>query len=751
MISKELERTLGKALSQARKRRHEYLCVEHLFLAILDDPYGRDILTHCGGDIEFMRHEVEEFFKNHLTAAPPNVEPDLQQTTAFERVMQRAFLHVKYAGKKEVDTGDIIAAIFEEGESHSAYIMGLMGITRLDVLNYISHGIGPDVEPDEIEEPGCEGECPKPAPARNPLEAYTINLSQRAAEGKIDPLVGRDVELRRTIRILSRRRKNNPIFVGEPGVGKTALAEGLALRIHEGNVPESLKSAELRALDLPALIAGTKFRGDFEERLKAVITEFTKRRELILFIDEIHTVVGAGSTVESSMDASTILKPALASGELRCIGSSTFEEYKNRFEKDHALSRRFQKIDVTEPSVEETVKILNGLKSRYEEHHGVRYTAAAIHAAAELAAKHINDRFLPDKAIDVMDEAGAILQLLPSNKKKTVRPGDIELVVAEIAKIPPRSVSASDKERLAVLEQDLGRVVFGQDEALHAVATSIKRSRAGLARPDKPVGSFLFTGPTGVGKTEVARQLAQVLGVHFSRYDMSEYMEKHAVARLIGAPPGYVGFDQGGLLTDDIRRHPYCVLLLDEIEKAHPDLFNILLQVMDHAALTDNNGKKADFRNVILIMTSNAGAREMASASLGFRASADDPAGKGLKAIEKTFSPEFRNRLDAIVAFKALPMDVVEQIVDKFIAQIGHQLGPQKITIALTPEARTWLAEHGFDRSFGARPLARLIQTEITDRLSDEILFGKLTAGGNVTVGVKEDALALAFESPGAS
>ena len=746
MISKELETTLSAAVAQARRRRHEYLCVEHLLYAMLDEPHGRDVLVHCGCNVARLRQSLEDFFVRDLEAVPPDEQPVAQQTAAFERVMQRAILHVKYSGKNEVDNGDILAAIFEEEDSHAAYFLGAQGVSRLDVLNYVSHGVSaPGVEddifaPEDEEETAAETE-EKTRPRRDPLEQFTVNLTQRAAEGRIDPLIGRDLEIRRTIRILSRRRKNNPIYVGEPGVGKTALAEGLALRIHEGRVPAVLEGVEILMLDLPALLAGTKFRGDFEARVKAVLARLVARKDVILFIDEIHTVVGAGSTIESSMDASTILKPALASGELRCIGSTTYEEYKNHFEKDRALSRRFQKVELAEPSIPETVSILRGLKSRYEQHHGIRYTDTALQAAADLSAKYVNDRFLPDKAIDVIDEAGANTKLVEGRGKKTVRPADVEMVVAEMAKIPVRKVSASDKERLASLDEGLRRVVFGQDEAIEAVATAIKRARAGLRGPEKPIGSFLFTGPTGVGKTEVAKQLAQVLGVHFSRYDMSEYMEKHTVSRLIGAPPGYVGFDQGGLLTDDVRRHPHAVLLLDEIEKAHADLFSILLQVMDHATLTDNNGKKADFRNVILIMTSNAGAREMAANTVGFRTAPHDQAGKGIKAIEKAFSPEFRNRLDAIVSFNPLPMPVIERIVDKFIGEIQLRLGPKKVTLALTPPARTWLAQKGFDPKFGARPLERLIQTEITNAVTDEILFGRLEKGGDVTIDLKGDRL----------
>ena len=653
MISKGLEATLSSALREARKRRHEYFCVEHLLFALLDDPYGREIITNCGGNLRGLRDALNFFFENELDTVPKTRSHVPQQTVAFERLMQRAIAHVRHASKREVDAGDILAAMFEEEDSHAAYFLQREGITRLDVLNYISHGVSKaDFEPDASESMD-DGQDEGGRSKRNPLESYTINLAKRAAQGKIDPLIGREPEVRRTIQVLCRRRKNNPIYVGEPGVGKTAIVEGLALRIHEGRVPDVLKNAQILSLDLAAMLAGTRFRGDFEQRLKGVIQELTKRKNAILFIDEIHTVVGAGATTDSSMDASNILKPVLASGDVRCIGSTTFEEYRLHFEKDRALSRRFQKIEINEPSVEDTVQILRGLKSRYEDHHNIRYTDSAIKAAAELAAKHINDRFLPDKAIDVIDEAGANTKLLRPGSKRVIRPADIEQVVAHIARIPARSVSSSDRERLGVLEEDLKRVVFGQDDALHAVATSIKRSRAGLGSVDKPVGCFLFTGPTGVGKTEVARQLAAIMGVHFMRFDMSEYMEKHAVARLIGAPPGYVGFDQGGLLTEEIRKFPHCVLLLDEIEKAHPDIFNILLQVMDHATLTDNTGRKADFRNVVLIMTSNAGARDMASKTIGFGASLDDAKSKGMKAVERTFSPEFRNRIDAIVAFNA--------------------------------------------------------------------------------------------------
>ena len=762
MISKSLEATLGAALREARRRRHEYFCVEHLLFALLSDKYARAILVNCGARLETLRAALEGFFEKHLETVPTGDEHVPQQTQSFERLMQRALTHVHYSGKKEVDAGDILAAMFEEKDSHAAYFLRKEGVSRLDILEYISHGSaqddfpgsleagGEEDEHDEAEEPGVPEDAPETQPRKtrkqnDPLGQFTVNLTRLAADGKLDPLIGREHELRRTIQVLCRRRKNNPIYVGEPGVGKTAMVEGLALRVHEGRVPEFLKDAEILLLDLSALLAGTKYRGDFEQRLKAVINALVQRPNAILFIDEIHTVVGAGATADSSMDASNILKPVLASGELRCVGSTTHEEYKKHFEKDRPLSRRFQMIEITEPSLEETVQILRGLKSHYERHHGIRYTDTALDAAAELSSKYINDRFLPDKAVDVIDEAAASIRLLPGKSRKTIRPRDIERIVADMARIPTRSVSTTDRERLGHLEEDLKEVVFGQDEAIRAVAKSIKRSRAGLGPQDRPVGSFLFTGPTGVGKTEVARQLAANMGVHFARYDMSEYMEKHAVARLIGAPPGYVGFDQGGLLTDEIRKSPHCVLLLDEIEKAHPDVYNILLQVMDNAVLTDNNGRKADFRNVVLIMTSNAGAREMAARTIGFASATESAEGKGHKAIEKTFSPEFRNRLDAVVMFHALPHEIIERIVDKFILELQGKLTTHKVSLDLTPAARTWLAEHGFDATYGARPLGRLIQSEIMDPLSDEVLFGRLEKGGGVMVDATEDGIRFEF------
>lgn len=762
MISREVQVALGAALAEARARRHEYLCVEHVLFALSEDDLGAGVLSACGCDIAKLRADLENFFTHELEQAPETASTSIQQTQGLERMMQRAFLHVQFSGKEEVDAGDILAAILEDEGSFASYYLMRQGVSRLDVLEFISHGIARDAhdapgaamraeeeeEDAELDDDDADREDGTDRKKRkSALDAFTVSLTERAAAGKLDPLVGRELELRRAIRVLCRRKKNNPVFVGEPGTGKTALAEGLALLLLKARtgktrqrVPEQLKTAELLALDLPAMLAGTRFRGDFEQRIKAVIREAIERENIILFIDEIHMLVGAGATSDSSMDASTILKPALASGELRCIGSTTYADYKNHFEQDHGLSRRFQKIDLNEATVEESVAILKGLRSRYEAHHGIRLTESALRAAAELSARHINDRFLPDKAIDLMDEAAASVRIEGDTGRKTVRPQDIETVVAEFAGIPARNISSSDKERLARLESDLKEAVFGQDEALAQVVRAVKRARAGLNQPDKPIGCFLFTGPTGVGKTEVARQLAATLGNHFARYDMSEYMEKHAVSRLIGAPPGYVGFDQGGLLVDDIRRRPYTVLLLDEIEKAHPDLFNILLQVMDNATLTDNMGRKADFRNVVLVMTSNAGARELAASSIGFQAGADDSRHKSMKAIERALSPEFRNRLDAIVTFNALSPEVVCRVVDKFIGRLNAQLAERGIRLVLTDAARTRLAEQGYDPKFGARPLARLIAREIETPLADEILFGRLAKGGRVLVEVAADA-----------
>ena len=745
MISKELERTLNTALKEAKGRRHEYVCLEHLLYALLEDKDATGAIVNCGGDIDRLRKGLEEFFQTHLEALPEGSEQQPQQTLSFHRVLQRAVIHAQSAEKKEINGGNILVAMFREPDCYAVYLLEEQGITRFDVVNYISHGISKIATREEWPQSDEEqSEEEKPGRRVNPLEAFTVNLVAKAQQGNIDPLIGRDDEIERTIHVLCRRRKNNPIYVGDPGVGKTALAEGLALKIHHGEVPDVLKDAVIYALDMGALLAGTKFRGDFEARLKGVLTGLKKQPNSILFIDEIHTIVGAGATSGGSMDASNILKPTLASGELKCIGSTTYHDYKSYFERDRALARRFQKIEVPEPTQDEAYKILEGLKPHYEKHHGVHYSAGAIRAAVQLSAKHINDRKLPDKAIDVIDEVGAAVKIQPPEKrKKMIGPKDIERIVAKIAKIPPRSVSTSDKEQLQNLERDLKLTVFGQDAAIETLASTIKLSRSGLGHPEKPIGCFLFSGPTGVGKTEVAKQLAQVMGIEFIRFDMSEYMEKHTVSRLIGAPPGYVGFDQGGLLTDAINRNPYAVLLLDEIEKAHPDLFNILLQVMDHAALTDNNGKKADFRNIILIMTTNAGAREMSGAPLGF--GAPSKAGKGKEAIEKMFSPEFRNRLDAMIVFNALDMGIIERVVDKFIVELDHQLNEKKVFLQLTPKARRWLAERGYDPSFGARPMARLIQNEIKRVLADEILFGSLQGGGNVEVDENDGKLVFAY------
>jgi ATP-dependent Clp protease ATP-binding subunit ClpA len=732
-------------LERQKKRRHEYVSIEHILFAILYDPTGIDIIENCGGSVEHLITSLEDFFEEKIERIPDGNEYVLQQTIGFQRVIQRAVNHARSAEKPEVTVSDILASIFLEKDSHAEYFLSAEGVTRLDVLNYISHNVTKaDYEdsPSELTRPAKE----KAKKKANPLEQFTTNLIKLAADGKLDPLIGRKSEMERTMQVLCRRRKNNPVYVGDPGVGKTAMAEGLAQLIQKGDVPDLLKDVEIFALDLGGMLAGTKFRGDFEQRLKGVISELKKKPDAILFIDEIHTIVGAGATSSGSMDASNILKPVLTSGDIRCIGSSTFEEYKNHFEKDRALSRRFEKIEIFEPPVNEAVKILKGLRTRYEEHHGIAYTDPALKAAAELSAKYINDRYLPDKAIDVIDEAGAFVRLSGASTRKKINPADIEKIVAKMARIPTRSVSTSDRTKLENLEGGLKEVVFGQDDAIKALVTSIKRSRAGLGTPERPVGSFLFTGPTGVGKTEVSRQVAMILGVQFMRYDMSEYMEKHAVARLIGAPPGYIGFDQGGLLTDGIRKHPHSVLLLDEIEKAHPDLFNILLQVMDHATLTDNNGKKADFRNVILMMTSNAGAREMSQQTIGFGDVHKDTASKGLKAIEKMFSPEFRNRLDEIINFNALDIDIMEKVVDKFMAELNVQLGTKKVALTISPAVRTWLAQKGYDPKYGARPLTRVIQTRIKDNLSDEILFGKIQKGGLVHLDLKDDELIFNYE-----
>jgi len=751
MISKDLEATLNFALKEAKSRRHEYVSLEHLLYALLRDPDGKSAIVACGGDIERLNKALIEFFDGQMEKLPAGLDRDPQQTLSFHRVLQRAVIHAQSAERKEVNGANMLIAMFREADSYAVYLLEEQGISRFDLVNYVSHGVSKvggeeeAAQPDDSDEEHEEGE--RPGKRINPLEAFTVNLVEKASQGNIDPLIGRDDEIERTIHVLCRRRKNNPIYVGDPGVGKTAIAEGLALKIHHGEVPDALKSAVIYALDMGALLAGTKFRGDFEARLKGVLNRLKKQPNSILFIDEIHTIVGAGATSGGSMDASNILKPMLASGELKCIGSTTYHDYKSYFERDRALARRFQKIEIAEPSQDEAIKILEGLKPHYEKHHGVHYSGGAIRAAVKLSAKHINDRRLPDKAIDVIDEVGAAVKIQPADKRrKLIGPKDIERIVAKIAKIPPRSVSSSDKEQLQNLERDLKLVVFGQDPAIEMLASTIKLSRSGLGLPEKPIGCFLFAGPTGVGKTELAKQLARTMGIEFLRFDMSEYMEKHTVSRLIGAPPGYVGFDQGGLLTDAINRNPYAVLLLDEIEKAHPDLFNILLQVMDHATLTDNNGKKADFRNIVLIMTTNAGAREMSGAPLGFGAQSN--LGKGKEAIEKMFSPEFRNRLDAMITFNPLSEENIERVVDKFIIELDQQLNERKVFLQLTDQARRWFAARGYDPTFGARPMARLIQNEIKRVLADEILFGKLQNGGKVEVDEKDGKLVFSYSTP---
>ena len=741
MFSKELEECLVAAQCDAKDWGHEYLCVEHILYAMLHHDAGIRIIQGCGGTIGPIKKDLEGFFKQQDAVENGEVIPN--QTRAVQRVLHHSIMHVNSCGKPIVDIEDVLISIHRESQSYASYFLQKEGIVRLDLLNYVSHGISKEAIREEEKDSSAVEKEEKPSDGKSkkkdPLKRYTVDLTQQAEQEKLDPLIGREKEVERTIQILSRRRKNNPIYVGDPGVGKTALAEGLALRIFQKEVPELLLETKVFSLDIGALLAGTRFRGDFEQRIKAVLKALKKHTGAVLFIDEIHTIVGAGATTGGSIDVSNLLKPVLAQGTLRCMGSTTYEEYKKIFEKDRALSRRFQKIDVSEPSIRESIQILKGLKSRYEEHHGLRYTGSAIKSAVELSAKHINDRFLPDKAIDVIDEAGASVKLRTGVKRKSVTVQDIERVVAGIAQVPIERMSTTDRDKLKHLEQELKYQVFGQDEAIEVITKSIKRSRAGLGPLTRPIGSFLFMGPTGVGKTELAKQLAFIMGIHFTRFDMSEYMEKHTVSRLIGAPPGYVGFDQGGLLTDGVRKHPHCVLLLDEIEKAHPDVFNILLQVMDHATLTDNNGRKSDFRNVILIMTSNVGARGMASSVIGF--GEGQPTFRSKQALEKAFTPEFRNRLDAIVPFNALPESVLHMIVDKLLLALESRLQPKKVILDVSDAAKDWIAKEGYDPVFGARPMARTIQEHLETPLSDEILFGKLEHGGEATIDVKEQKL----------
>jgi ATP-dependent Clp protease ATP-binding subunit ClpA len=737
MIAQELEVSLHMAFMDARQKRHEFITVEHLLLALLDNPSASEVLRACAANIEELRKLLTEFINEH-TPIVTGDEVDTQPTLGFQRVIQRAILHVQSSGKKEVTGANVLVAIFGEKDSHAVYFLHQKGVTRLDVVNYISHGISkvPQTGPSKQQESEAEGE--QEQTQGGALETYTMNLNALALSGKIDPLIGRERELERVVQTLCRRRKNNPLLVGEAGVGKTAIAEGLARRIIEGSVPEILARCQVYALDMGALLAGTKYRGDFEQRLKAVLKQLLDNPNAILFIDEIHTLIGAGAASGGTLDASNLLKPALSTGQLKCIGATTYTEYRGIFEKDHALSRRFQKIDVVEPSVQETVEILRGLKSRFEAHHGVRYTTSALTTAAELSARYINDRHLPDKAIDVIDEAGAAQRILPkSRQRRVITKHEIEEIIAKIARIPPHNVSSNDRSKLRNLDRDLKSVVFGQDKAIDALSASIKMARSGLGNPQKPIGCFLFSGPTGVGKTEVARQLAYIMGVELIRFDMSEYMERHAVSRLIGAPPGYVGFDQGGLLTEAITKHPYSVLLLDEIEKAHPDIFNILLQVMDHGTLTDNNGRKADFRNVVLIMTTNAGAESLTKSTMGFTPS--QAPGDELQDIKRMFTPEFRNRLDATISFAALSHEVILRVVDKFLMQLEDQLHEKKVEVSFTQALKDYLAKHGFDPLMGARPMSRLIQDTIRRALADELLFGKLATGGKITVDIDAD------------
>ena len=740
MIAQELEVSLHMAFVEARQQRHEFITVEHLLLALLDNPSAAEVLRACAANIEDLRRNLSGFIKENTPIVPGTEDIDTQPTLGFQRVIQRAIMHVQSTsnGKKEVTGANVLVAIFGEKDSHAVYYLHQQGITRLDVVNFISHGITKSPQPkesskEESPEQQEEAQVGQSAQQAGALEQYTQNLNAAAREGRIDPLIGREHEVERVIQVLCRRRKNNPLLVGEAGVGKTAIAEGLAWRITQGEVPEILSDATVYALDMGALLAGTKYRGDFEQRLKAVLKQLKQTAGSVLFIDEIHTLIGAGAASGGTLDASNLLKPALSSGQLKCIGATTYTEYRGIFEKDHALSRRFQKIDVNEPSIEQTVQILRGLKSRFEEHHGVRYSSSALSAAAELSAKYINDRHLPDKAIDVIDEAGAAQRILPkSRQKKVIGKGEIEDIVAKIARIPPASVSSDDRSRLQTLDRDLKATVFGQDPAIDALGSAIKMARSGLGKPDKPIGAFLFSGPTGVGKTEVAKQLAFILGIELIRFDMSEYMERHAVSRLIGAPPGYVGFDQGGLLTEAIAKKPHSVLLLDEIEKAHPDVYNILLQVMDHGTLTDNNGRKADFRNVIIIMTTNAGAADLQRRSIGFSDSRQ--AGDEMVEIKRLFTPEFRNRLDSIISFRALDEDIILRVVDKFLMQLEEQLHEKKVDAVFTDPLRKHLSKKGFDPLMGARPMQRLIQDTIRKALADELLFGRLVGGGRVTV-----------------
>jgi ATP-dependent Clp protease ATP-binding subunit ClpA len=747
MLSKELEVTLNNAFKSAHDKRHEFITVEHLLLALLDNVSAEGVMLACGCDINLLRGQLTQFIDETISLIPDGVQRETQPTLGFQRVLQRAVFHVQASDKKEVTGANLFVAIFSEQDSHAVYLLNKQDISRLDVVNFISHGVSKtDHDNAQSDDQNADNNPPDAEAVGSPLEKYAINLNEEAIKGRIDPLIGRDQEIERTIQVLCRRRKNNPLLVGEAGVGKTAIAEGLAKRIVEENVPEILLDNVIYSLDLGGLVAGTKYRGDFEKRLKALLNQLKNHPEAILFIDEIHTIIGAGSASGGTMDVSNLIKPVLASGQLRCIGSTTYQEYRGVFEKDHALARRFQKIDVLEPSVEDTVLILKGLKSRFEEHHDVKYSAEALRAAAELSDRFITDRHLPDKAIDVIDEAGAKQRMsTKDNRKPIIEVIDIEEIVSKIARVPAKSVSSNDIEKLANLEKNLKMLVFGQDEAISALATSIKLSRAGLRDSQKTIGSFLFAGPTGVGKTEVTRQLAKVLGVELLRFDMSEYMERHTVSRLIGAPPGYVGFDQGGLMTEQVTKHPHAVLLLDEIEKAHPDVFNLLLQVMDHGSLTDSNGRKADFRNIILVMTTNAGAEESSRASIGF--TQQDHATDSLKVIEKGFSPEFRNRLDAIIQFKPLDISIVGNVVDKFIFELEAVLSEKRVTLALDPEARLWLAENGCDPKMGARPMARLIQEKIKKPLANDLLFGKLANGGNVRICVDNNELAFTIES----